>query len=149
MKENIINWKETKATEEEILFEEMKEIAMLERRKKKSGRKRYEDKEELPILKSESLRKVSTLVSKLEKCPEKSAETLLVPVTTNLVCVDPDQPSRAKAFGQLTKNTITKPQPQYRTSRAAEARIAPVTSPPHQWERVSGNQEGRTRPVGQ
>ena len=149
MKENIKNWKETKVSEEETLFGEIKEIAMLERRKKKTGRKIYEDKEELSILKSKSIRKVSTLVTNLEKSSEKPAETLLVPEITNLENVKSDQHSHAKVFGQITKNSITKPQPQYRNSRAAEARMEPVNSPPHQWERSSGDQEGPTRPVGQ
>ena len=78
-----------------------------------------------------------------------SAETLLVPRITAQLYVKPDQPSRAKDFGQLKENSITKPQQQYSNSRAAEARMEPVTSPPHQWERASGDQEGRTRPVGQ
>ena len=133
MKENIINWKETKATEEETLFEETKEIAMLERRKKKSGRKYEDNTEELSILKSESVRKVSNLVSKLEECPEKSAETLLVPEITYLGNVKPDQPSRAKDFGQLRKTKITKPQPQYSNSREAKSLMEPIAGPAHQW----------------
>ena len=147
LKENIENWKETTVSEEETLFERMKEIAMLERRKKKSGRQRDEEEEELPISKPKSIRKVSPLVTNLEKRAEKSAETLLVPEITSQENVNPDQPSCAKDFGQ--ENTITKPQPQYSSSTSAEARIKPVAGPAHQWEKSSGDLEGRKRPIGQ
>jgi CRISPR/Cas system CMR-associated protein Cmr1 (group 7 of RAMP superfamily) len=71
-------------------LQSQKEIAMLERKKKKSGRQRDEEKEELPISKPKSIRKVSPLVTNLEKSSEKSAEALLVPEITSQENVKPD-----------------------------------------------------------
>ena len=60
-----------------------------------------------------------------------------------------EQPSRATDCGQMQESKITKPQLRYRPGRAAEARGDPITGPPHQWERMSGDRDGRPRPAGQ
>ena len=150
MKENVQNWKETKATEEETLFKEMKRIALQERKEMKQERE--EEKEREKEAKEEnltSLRKVSNFVKKPENWKETLAVTLFAPKATNLRCVSPKQASSATDCGQLTKIIFTKPQPVYRPGRAAEARGKPRTGPTHQWERSSGDQTGRVLPASQ
>ena len=75
-------------------------------------------------------------------------ETLNVLQITDLISVKPVQPSCVKVFVQLSNLKITKPQQVY-SSIAAEARTEPVAGPAHQWEKSSGDQEGRTRSIGQ
>jgi hypothetical protein len=149
MKENIQNWKETKATEEETLFKEMKRIALQERKEMKQEIDDDEEKEEKEEENLTSLRKVSNFVKKPENWKETLAVTLFAPKATNLRCVSPKQASSATDCGQLTKIIFTKPQPVYRPGRAAEARGKPRTGPTHQWERSSGDQTGRVLPASQ
>ena len=142
LKENVLTWNETKATEEETLFREIKKIALQERREKKQ-----EEKEEEGNL--TSLKKVSNFVKNSEEWKETLAVTLFAPVATNLMCVSPDQHSSATDCGELRKSKFTKPQPGYIPGRAAEARGNPGTGPTHQWERMSGDQTGRLQPASQ
>ena len=116
----------------------------MQRRRKKPGSQRNEEE----VKKSETLKKVSTLKTKLLKCPDMSTETLHAPQIPDQLNAKPVQPSCAKDFGHLSNMKFTIPQPEY-SSTAAEARTELVAGPAHQWEKSRGEQEGKTRPLGQ